>query len=59
MSWFAKLRDALGRSRESMEKIETLATARRPLDRDFWDELEEALIALTSADNDPVTERVS
>jgi fused signal recognition particle receptor len=45
MSWFAKLRNALGRSRESLAEIETLATARRPLDREFWDELEEVLIA--------------
>jgi len=45
VSWFAKLRSALGRSRESLERIETLATARRPLDAEFWSELEEALIA--------------
>ena len=45
MSWFAKLRSALGRSRESLAEIETLANARRPLDREFWDELEEVLIA--------------
>lgn len=44
MSWFAKLRSALGRSRQSLEKIETLATARRPLDAEFWNELEEVLI---------------
>jgi len=44
VSWFAKLRSALGRSRQSLEKIETLATARRPLDAEFWNELEEVLI---------------
>jgi fused signal recognition particle receptor len=45
MSWFTKLRNALGRSRESLAAIETLATARRPLDEAFWTELEETLIA--------------
>jgi fused signal recognition particle receptor len=45
VSWFQKLRSALGRSRESLAEIETLATARRPLDREFWDEFEEVLIA--------------
>ncbi|GAC1495243.1 MAG: signal recognition particle-docking protein FtsY [Vulcanimicrobiaceae bacterium] len=44
MSWLAKLKGALGRSRESVAGIESLAQARRPLDRDFWDELEEILI---------------
>ncbi|MBD5604835.1 MAG: signal recognition particle-docking protein FtsY [Candidatus Eremiobacteraeota bacterium] len=45
MSWFGKLKTALGRSRESLAGVETLAQQRRPLDRDFWDELEEILIA--------------
>jgi len=45
VSWFGKLRDALGGSRQSLAEIETLATARRPLDRAFWNELEEVLIA--------------
>jgi len=45
MSWLAKLKGALGRSRESLAGVETLAQARRPLDREFWDELEEILIA--------------
>jgi fused signal recognition particle receptor len=45
MSWLDKLRGALGRSRESLAAVETLAEAKRPLDREFWDELEEILIA--------------
>jgi fused signal recognition particle receptor len=45
MSWLAKLKGALGRSRESLAGVETLARARRPLDRDFWEEFEEILIA--------------
>jgi fused signal recognition particle receptor len=45
MSWLAKLKGALGRSRESLAGVETLAKARRPLDRDFWEEFEEILIA--------------
>ncbi|MEO6991363.1 MAG: signal recognition particle-docking protein FtsY [Candidatus Baltobacteraceae bacterium] len=45
MSWLAKLRATLTRSRESLAGIETLATARRPLDTDFWEELEDILLA--------------
>jgi len=45
MSWLAKLRGALGKSREQLAGVETLATQKRPLDREFWDELEEILIA--------------
>jgi fused signal recognition particle receptor len=45
MSWFSKLKTALGRSRESLAGVETLAAQRRPLDTAFWDELEEILIA--------------
>ena len=45
MSWFGKLKTAMGRSRESLSGVETLARARRPLDREFWDELEEILIS--------------
>jgi len=45
MSWFAKLRSSLTRSRESLAAVEELALARRPLDREFYDELEEILIA--------------
>jgi len=35
----------MGRSRESLARVQTLAEARRPLDREFWEELEELLIA--------------
>ena len=45
MSWLAKLRGALGRSRESLAGVQSLADARRPLDAEFWDEFEELLIA--------------
>ncbi len=56
MSWLAKLKGAMGRSRESVAGIETLANARRPLDTAFWDELEEILI---SADfGVPTTEKI-
>jgi fused signal recognition particle receptor len=44
MSWLAKLRGALGRTRESLSGVETLAQQKRPLDREFWDEFEEVLI---------------
>ena len=45
MSWLGKLRNVLGKSRESLAGVETLARAKRPLDQEFWDELEEILIA--------------
>jgi fused signal recognition particle receptor len=45
MSWLAKLRGALGRTRESLAGVETLAQQKRPLDREFWDEFEEILLA--------------
>jgi fused signal recognition particle receptor len=45
MSWLERLRGALGRSRQSLAGVETLASARRPLDRAFWDEFEEILLA--------------
>ena len=45
MSWFAKLRSSLTRSRESLAAVEELALARKPLDREFYEELEEVLIA--------------
>ncbi len=45
MSWLTKLKNSLGRSRESLAAVETLAQARRPLDAEFWNELEEILIA--------------
>jgi len=45
VGWLGRLKDALKRTRENLAGVETLAIARRPLDRDFWDELEEILIA--------------
>jgi fused signal recognition particle receptor len=45
VSWLAKLRGALGRSRESLAGVQSLADARRPLDAEFWEEFEELLIA--------------
>jgi fused signal recognition particle receptor len=45
MGWLAKLKSALGRSRESLSGVETLAQQRRPLDSEFWEELEEILIS--------------
>jgi fused signal recognition particle receptor len=45
MSWLTKLRTALGRTRESLAGVESLAEARRPLDAEFWDDLEEILIS--------------
>ncbi|GAC1306611.1 MAG: signal recognition particle-docking protein FtsY [Vulcanimicrobiaceae bacterium] len=44
MSWLTKLKGALGRSRDSLAGVETLAQAKRPLDAEFWEELEEILI---------------
>jgi fused signal recognition particle receptor len=45
MSWLDKLKGALGKTRESLAGVETLAQQKRPLDDAFWDELEEILIA--------------
>jgi fused signal recognition particle receptor len=56
VSWLGKLRNALGRSRDSLAGVETLARAKRPLDAEFWDEMEEILI---SADfGMPTTEKI-
>jgi fused signal recognition particle receptor len=44
VSWLAKLRTSLSRTRDSLAGVETLAKARRPLDEPFWNELEEVLI---------------
>lgn len=44
MSWLAKLRASLGRSRESLAAVQTLGRARKPIDREFWQELEETLL---------------
>ncbi len=56
MSWLGKLKSALGRSRESLAGVETLAKAKRPLDAEFWDELEEILI--TSDFGVPTAEKI-
>ena len=45
MSWLGRLKDALQKTRASLAEVETLAAERRPLDRAFWEELEEILIA--------------
>lgn len=44
MAWLTRLRTALTGSRDSLAAIETLASARRPIDRALWEELEEILI---------------
>ena len=44
MGWLGRLKDALKKTRDSLAAVETLATERRPLDREFWEELEEILI---------------
>jgi fused signal recognition particle receptor len=44
VSWFAKLKEGLTRTRGALLGLETMALARRPLDDAFWDELEETLI---------------
>ena len=56
MGWLGRLKDALKKTRETLVGVETLAAQRRPLDSDFWDELEEILI---SADfGVPTTEKI-
>jgi fused signal recognition particle receptor len=45
VSWLARLRSGLSRARDSLAGVETLANARRPLDSEFWGELEEILIS--------------
>lgn len=44
VGWLGRLKDALKKTRDSLAAVETLATERRPLDREFWEELEEILI---------------
>jgi fused signal recognition particle receptor len=44
VGWFNRLREALGRTRDSLSGVEALALARRPVDDAFWDEFEELLI---------------
>ena len=45
MSWFQKLKDSLTGSRRSLAALETMALARRPVDAQLWDDLEEILVA--------------
>ncbi len=45
MSWFSKLRTALSRTREALGgELEQLALAKRPVDDELWDDLEELLL---------------
>ncbi len=45
MSWFAKLKSGLSRARDSFAQLDQMALARRPVDDELWDDLEEILIA--------------
>jgi fused signal recognition particle receptor len=45
VGWLGRLKDALQRTRDSLAGVEALAVERRPLDREFWEEFEEILIA--------------
>jgi fused signal recognition particle receptor len=45
VGWIGRLKDALKRTREGLAGVDKLAAERRPLDAEFWDELEEILIA--------------
>jgi fused signal recognition particle receptor len=56
VSWFAKLRAGLGLFRDRIAAVDTLAQARRPIDRDFWEEFEEIL--LTSDFGVETTEKI-
>ncbi|MBV8749065.1 MAG: signal recognition particle-docking protein FtsY [Candidatus Eremiobacteraeota bacterium] len=45
MSWFGKIKAALSRTREVFGgELETLALAKRPVDDELWDDLEELLL---------------
>ena len=44
VKWFDRLRSSLGKARDSIAAVQQLGRAKRPLDDDFWDELEELLI---------------
>ena len=44
MKWFDRLRASLGKARETFAGVQRLGNRARPLTREFWDELEEALI---------------
>lgn len=56
MGWFDKLKSALGRSRQTLSGVETLALARKPLDKAFWEEFEEIL--LTADFGAPTTAKI-
>jgi fused signal recognition particle receptor len=45
VGWIGRLKDALKRTREGLAGVDKLAAERRPLDAEFWDELEEILIS--------------
>ncbi|HEV3156938.1 MAG TPA: signal recognition particle-docking protein FtsY [Candidatus Baltobacteraceae bacterium] len=45
MSWFKKLRESLGFSRETVSRVETLSEAKKPLDAAFWEEMEDILLS--------------
>ena len=44
VGWLGRFKDALKRTRDSLAGVEALAAARRPIDRELWEELEEILI---------------
>jgi fused signal recognition particle receptor len=45
VSWFGKIKTALQRTREAFGgELETMALAKRPVDDDLWDDLEEILL---------------
>lgn len=56
MSWFNKLRAGLGAFRDRLAAVEGPAQAKRPIDGEFWDELEEIL--LTSDFGVETTEKI-
>jgi fused signal recognition particle receptor len=56
VKWFDKLKSSLTRARDSLAGLETMALARRPVDAELWNDLEEILI---SADfGVPTTEKI-
>ncbi len=44
MSWFQRLRNSLGKARDTFAAVQKLGRARQPLTDSFWDDLEELLI---------------
>jgi fused signal recognition particle receptor len=44
VSWLNRLKESLGRTRDSLLGLERMALAKRPLDEAFWEEFEEILI---------------